>query len=293
MKTQRSNLPRLSCAARSGHGDPNHSAAGIYHSAHENTEVGDGDACDEVAKKLTSDLAAPDGIIPVVNLNALGREQESKPEAERLLVVLLAVRNEAEYRIEGILSGADDYVPTQPELDLLKARIRSLLESGHELKETVSGQEISIESGFTVAPPDAPILSKAVKMVEEHMMDEDFSVDRFSQLMGMSRSTLKRKLKSLSRLSPQPFVQQLRMKRAARLLAAGGISVSETARMVGFYDLSHFGRVFKSHFSCTPSQYAQKGPARSKADESTADGSPNSWPPHSFGPNQNILGLCL
>jgi AraC-like DNA-binding protein len=111
---------------------------------------------------------------------------------------------------------------------------------------------------ITVTPTDERIFTKAIKLVEDNLMEEEFDVERFAQLMGMSRSTLKRKLNAVTGLSPQPFIQQIKLKRAAQLLASGGVTVSEAARMVGFNDLSYFGSVFKKEFGCTPSLYARK-----------------------------------
>jgi AraC-like DNA-binding protein len=293
LNTQRIKSPHVPRAARAGHGDRVKSVARNHPAIPDVTDAGDGKVWSQAAQKLNPDLIVSEGMNPREYGHGSGKKPAEEPEATRLLVVLLTVRNPTEYRIEGILSGAENYIPTEPDLNQLKARIKHLIESGQGLKDECARHQVLADTEWTVAPSDGHIVTKAIKVVEEHMIDEDFSVDRFSQLMGMSRSTLKRKLKALTGLSPQPFVQQLRLQRAARLLGAGGITISETARLVGFYDLSHFGRVFKSHWSCTPSQYAKKRPARPTAHEPAAKESLNPWPAHIFGPNLNVFGLCL
>jgi len=256
-------------------------------------EAGGGKVWSQIAKKVYPEPIVSDGRSPPANRNVSGKRLEDEPEAPRLLVVLLTVHNPDEYRVEGIFSGAVDFLSAQSELNHLKAQIKNLIESRSGLKDAFAGQEVPADTRFTLSPLDARILTKAIKVVEEHMIDEDFGVDRFSQLMGMSRSTLKRKLKPLTGQSPQPFVQQLRLKRAARLLVAGGVSVSETARMVGFYDLSHFGRVFKNHFGCTPSSYGQKVKASVPVDESAHNGGLGTGQRHHFEPNPGPFAHCV
>lgn len=292
MNTPRIIAPRLRRGARLEPGDRNQLPAPKGHSISAVVGAGDGKDWSQLAQKLKPKQSVSGGTVPGGKAHGPGK-LEDETEAARILVVLLTVQNQDEYRIEGILSGADNYIPDQPDLIHLKARIKSLLESRHRLKNGVSTTQAPADTAFTVTAPDGPNLTKAIKVVEEHMIDEDFSVERFSQLMGMSRSTLKRKLKALTGLSPQPFVQQLRLKRAARLLAAGGISISETARMVGFYDLSHFGRVFKNHFECTPSQYGQMVKASNPGPEPAENGYLGAWSGHAFEPNPSVLGRCL
>jgi signal transduction histidine kinase/DNA-binding response OmpR family regulator len=220
-------------------------------------EAGDGEAGFELAQKLNPDLVVSDVMMPRMNGNELCEKLKTSPETSHIPVVLLTARSSSEHRLEGIRSGADDYIPKPLDMKHLTARIENLLESRRELKRKFAKQLVIEATDITVTPTDERIIAKAIKTVEDSMMDEDFNVDRFARLMGMSRSTLKRKLNAVTGLSPQPFIQQLRLKRAAKLLSSGGISVSEVARMVGFYDLSYFGSVFKKEFGSTPSHYAQ------------------------------------
>ena len=194
----------------------------------------------------------------MMNGNELCEKLKTTSETSHIPVVLLTARSSVEHRIEGIRSGADAYISKPLDLKHLRVRIENLLESRRELKRKFAKQLVIEATEITVTPTDERIIARAIKAVEDSMMDEDFNVEKFARLMGMSRSTLKRKLNAVTGLTPQPFIQQLRLKRAAKLLASRGITVSEVARMVGFYDLSYFGSVFKKEFGCTPSQYAQQ-----------------------------------
>ena len=228
-------------------------------------EAANGDVGFRLAQELNPDLLISDVMMPGMNGYELCEKLKTTAETSHIPVVLLTARSSAEHRIEGIRSGADAYIPKPLDLKHLKARIENLLESRRELKKKFAKQLVIEATEITVTPTDERILNKAIKVVEDSIMDEDFNVDRFAQLMGMSRSTLKRKLNAVTGLSPQPFIQQLRLKRAAKVLASGGVSVSEVARMVGFYDLSYFGSVFKKEFGCSPSHYAQQKKSEDKS----------------------------
>jgi AraC-like DNA-binding protein len=203
-------------------------------------------------------------MMPGMNGNELCEKLKTTAETSHIPVVLLTARSSAEHRLEGIRAGADDYIPKPLDLKHLTARIENLLQSRRELRMKFAKQLVIEATEITVTPTDERIFTKAIKVVEDNMMDEEFGVERFAQLMGMGRSTLQRKLNAVTGLSPQPFIQQIRLKRAAQLLASGGVSVSEAARMAGFYDLSYFSSVFKKQFGCTPSHYAQQKKAGGK-----------------------------
>jgi AraC-like DNA-binding protein len=74
----------------------------------------------------------------------------------------------------------------------------------------------------------------------------------------MSRSVFFNKLKSLTGLSPIEFIRDLRMKRAAELLASGQYLVKEVSYMVGISDTKYFGKCFKAKFGVTPQGYKQR-----------------------------------
>ena len=118
-------------------------------------------------------------------------------------------------------------------------------------------------SDVTVTPVDEMILKKAIQIVEENMIEEDFDVNQFSKLMGMSSSSLLRKLKAIVGLTPLNFIQDMRLKRAASMLEQGGISVSDAAASVGIYNMSYFSKVFRNKFGVAPSEY--KSPVQKAA----------------------------
>ena len=90
---------------------------------------------------------------------------------------------------------------------------------------------------------------------KEEISNEDFSVESFSSRMAMSSSMLYRKMKALTGLSPNRFIVDVRLKRAAQLLESQAYTISEVAYKVGFSDMHYFSTCFKRMFGMTPSEY--------------------------------------
>ena len=123
--------------------------------------------------------------------------------------------------------GADAYITKPFDTKILKTKIENLIESRKQLKEKYSKSFALEPSDISITSVDEKFFHKAVRIVEEHMADPDYSVDLFSKEIGMSRSHLHRKFVGLAGVSPSGFIRTLRMKRAAQLLTKGQLTVSE------------------------------------------------------------------
>ncbi len=101
-------------------------------------------------------------------------------------------------------------------------------------------------------------LRKAMQIVEDNISNPEFNVNMMSREIGVSRAALYRKLKAHTNQSVNVFVRNIRLKRAAQLLAQNTVSISEVAYMVGYNDVQYFRKCFIKHFNATPSQYIDK-----------------------------------
>jgi AraC-like DNA-binding protein len=96
-----------------------------------------------------------------------------------------------------------------------------------------------------------------VKIVEEKISDDTFDFDQFAMDMATSKSTLHRKLKSLTGLSPGEFIRNVRLKHAVQMLNNNVGNISEIAFAVGFNDPKYFSRCFKIEFGMTPKEFQE------------------------------------
>ena len=102
---------------------------------------------------------------------------------------------------------------------------------------------------------DRLLTEKAVKVVEAHLREPDFDVQKLAEGMNMSRSTLSRKLKAATGDTPLDFIRRIKMKHACRMLEDPGRNVSEVAADLGFQNRKYFTACFKEEFGMTPSEY--------------------------------------
>jgi AraC-like DNA-binding protein len=131
-------------------------------------------------------------------------------------------------------------------------------ETVHKYKATlVTEPQESLESH------DQKLLKKAISVVENHMTDPQFGVEKMAQEMNMSRTNLHRKIKSITGFPPSELIRSIRLRKAARLILNKVDSVSQIAILVGFDDYSHFSKAFKKHFGVSPTSYEEQRPASS------------------------------
>lgn len=216
-------------------------------------EAENGQAGLDLALKAMPDLIVTDVMMPVMDGVEFCRQIKTDEKISHIPVIMLTARGSLEHQLDGLETGADDYVTKPFSAPLLTARIHNLLESRQRLRERF-GREISIEpSAITVTSADDLFLQRAIGLVEDSMGDVDFCVKEFAKKMGMDRNTLRLKLKALVDQSPQAFIRILRLKRAKQLLEQGSDPVAEVAFQVGFMEPTNFSRSFKTQFGISPS----------------------------------------
>lgn len=107
-----------------------------------------------------------------------------------------------------------------------------------------------------VVIPEAEVFYEQVRhAVEQHLSDTHFTVEALAGEVCLTKSTLTRKLRAATGMSPAELVRYLRLQHAAQLLAGCIGRVAEVAEAVGYRDVDHFSRLFRKHFGVPPSEY--------------------------------------
>ncbi|HUV64699.1 MAG TPA: ATP-binding protein [Sedimentisphaerales bacterium] len=209
----------------------------------------------ELARRHLPDLIISDVMMPEMDGIEFCRTLKYDENTSHIPVILLTAKGSEAAQVEGLETGADDYVVKPFSQAVLLARIANLLESRRRLQDRFQKDLVVQPQTITSNPVDERFLNRALEIVETHQADYEFDVDIFATCMHMSRSTLYRKTKALTGQSPSLFIRSVRLKHAAVLLKTGQYNVSEVAYQVGFLDMSYFGACFKEQFHCSPSQY--------------------------------------
>jgi transcriptional regulator GlxA family with amidase domain len=138
---------------------------------------------------------------------------------------------------------------------LLEVRVWNLLEQRQKLRMRYR-KEITLQpTNLTITAPDEAFLEKIMSHIETNISEPDLNVEDLAERVFMNRTTLYRKIKSLTGQTAVEFIRTIRLKRAAQLLKSNAYNVNEVAYMTGFTDLGYFRRCFKEQFKETPTEY--------------------------------------
>ena len=219
-------------------------------------EAENGESGYQTALKKIPNLVVSDVMMPGKDGFELCRELKSSERTSHIPVVLLTARTGQEDRLEGLETGADDYLTKPFDALELTVRAKNLIEQRQRLRERF-GREMTVQpKDITVTSIDEEFLQRAINIVEENISKSDFDIDQFCREMAMSRSTLNRKLRALTDFSTNGFIRTLRLKRASQLLQEKNATVVEIAYEVGFNNPSYFAECFRTQFGASPSEYA-------------------------------------
>ncbi|RMD98959.1 MAG: DNA-binding response regulator, partial [Calditrichaeota bacterium] len=218
-------------------------------------EAENGQSGYQVACKKTPDLIVSDVMMPEMDGYALCEKLKTDQRTSHIPVILLTARAGQEDKLEGLEIGADDYLTKPFDARELNIRVKNLIEQRQRLRERFS-REITVQpKEITVTSIDEKLLQRAIDIVEENMSNSEFDIDQFCRAIGMSRSTLNRKLRALTGLSTNGFIRTLRLKRASLLLQKKSATIVEIAYEVGFNNPSYFAECFRQQFGKSPSEY--------------------------------------
>ena len=204
------------------------------------------------------DVVVTDVMMPVMDGIELCRAIKSDASLCHVPVVMLTARTTVDDRIEGLDSGADAYVDKPFEMDYLTAQIDNLVENMSRLFKSFRHTP-DLEMGeVPLNKMDEAFLEKATQVVLSHIEDNEYNIDNMADDMNMSRSSLHRKVKGVTGMTPGEFIRAIKLKKAAELLREGGLRVNEVCSLVGMRSLSYFSKSFQKMFGVLPKDFARK-----------------------------------
>lgn len=212
----------------------------------------------EAAKSGNPDLIICDIMMPEMDGLELTAILKNEFHTSHIPVILLTARSLEEQKIEGIETGADDYVTKPFNMRYLQTRIANMLYQRRQLRERYSHDPDTGTQELTRSAADEQFLSKLISLIEENMSDPEFSVDTLLRNFSFGRTVFYKKMKGITGYSPKDFVRIVRMRKAGMLLKDRELTVAEAAYEVGFNDPEYFSRLFKKHFGEKPSEYQKK-----------------------------------
>lgn len=247
-------------------------------------DVPDGQAALSYLSNEYPDLILSDVMMPGIQGDELCRLVKDNPNTSGIPFILLTAKVNYDAEVEGLKKGADDYIPKPFSTEILKLKVKGLIENrnrqrnffmrqaieqvesnkrytgNEESQEIIENQEVkdnkSGESLISMSEGDRQFIRLATQLIIENMSDTDFNINILCREMAMSRTLFFSRLKSLTGKGPQEFIRIVRLQKAAELLKDGK-NVTEVAADTGFVNTKYFSSLFKKQFGVQPSRYSE------------------------------------
>lgn len=214
----------------------------------------------ERAAEMMPDLIISDVMMPLMDGTQLCTELKSNPLTSHIPIILLTARTAQEYELEGLLAGADAYITKPFAIDLLKARICTILDARRAMQARFS-QEIKLaDFDISITSIDQIFLERAVDIIKTRMSDFEFGPAQLAEELHMNERSVQKKIKAITGETPSKLIRLMRLKCAKKLLeeATPDLQVAEIASAVGMIDVNYFGQAFKKQFGTPPSALMAK-----------------------------------
>jgi signal transduction histidine kinase/ligand-binding sensor domain-containing protein/DNA-binding response OmpR family regulator len=229
-------------------------------------EAANGEQGVRKAEQIIPDLIISDLMMPTMGGNELTRRIKNDERTSHIPIILLTAKSEQESKLEGLETGADDYLTKPFDTKELRIRINNLISMRRKLQERYSKADFvpvknaeenlsrSVEAkAEKLSDLDEKFMSKVMEVIESHIAEEEFSIEEFDKEIGMGRVQIYRKVKALTGKSPSRYIRSIRLSRAKQLIEENKGNISEIAYSVGFSSPQYFTRCFKEEFGFPPS----------------------------------------
>lgn len=215
-----------------------------------------------IVKEMMPNLIISDIMMPEMRGDELCQILKKDIETSHIPIILLTALSTDKNIIEGLQSGADEYIVKPFNIGILRATIANLLANRALLRRKYANLELNdknedIPCANCNNDLDREFIATVKKIVDDNMDNPGFNVDTLCSLMNMSRTSFYNKIKALTDQAPADYIRLIKLKYAAQLLEEQRYTITEIAERTGFNDAKYFREVFKKHFNVSPSQYAK------------------------------------
>ncbi|MCP4216352.1 MAG: response regulator [bacterium] len=218
-------------------------------------ESADGKDAVAKAKEFIPDLIVSDIMMPEPDGYQLCRTLKTDIKTCHIPIILLTAKASEDSIVQGLETGADDYITKPFSTDMLCARIKNLIQLRRQLQLKIQREKMLLPSNISISSQDDQFLSEFQEIINYNLGDQEFNVEILCGKLLISRNTLFRKIKALTGETPNQFIQSYRLERGAQMLRENFGNVTEVAFAVGFSSSQYFSSCFKEKFHQSPKSY--------------------------------------
>jgi len=212
----------------------------------------------KLTESFFPDIIISDVMMPEMNGVEFCRKVKSKLATSHIPVVLLTAKSTDDELYEGLESGADAYVTKPFNIDVLKLRIKKLIETRNQLKKRFTNALSNDNYKVEISGSDKRLLKKLDDYIAKNILNTELSIEGISEEIGISRSHFHKKMKALTGCSPSEYVRNYRLKKSLDLLKQNKYSIEEVSFSVGFSSPSYFSRSFTKFYGKSPKKYLEQ-----------------------------------
>jgi DNA-binding response OmpR family regulator len=209
----------------------------------------------QIVKNNMPALIVSDVMMDKMNGYELCKRIKSQEETRHIPVILLTARNSSQDHLEGLATGADEYLAKPLNAHQLKLRINNLIATYKNVRQRYENKLIGDIEHLELTDNHKEFVRKVADVLEKNITNKDINIDLFAQELGVSRTLLYERIKKATGESLGIFIKTSRLKYAAKLLLENHYNTAELAYQVGFSDPKYFSKCFRKQFGMTPKEF--------------------------------------
>lgn len=213
----------------------------------------------QLIRSHTPDIIVSDVMMPRMNGYELCKSIKEDITISHIPIILLTARDDQQSQLSGYKNGADAYLTKPFEIEMLMEIIRNRLKNRESTKKRyLNAGVIPAPEESTFSQADETFLLKLNKIIQENLDNSSLDIAFICKEIGMSRASLYNKLKALTDMGANDYINKFRMEKAIAYITGTDMTFTEIAEKVGFTTSRYFSTAFKQYTGETPTQYKEK-----------------------------------
>lgn len=209
----------------------------------------------EIAQKELPDIIISDILMPEMDGKEFCTRIKKDIHTCHIPFIILTALTSESYQIEGLTTGADDYLTKPFNPSILLYKVNNILQSRKLISRRSDTMQALQPEQHLTEDKDREFLLQLISIIKANMANSKLKIDDLGRELGMSHTPFYKKIKELTSQTPNDFLKQIRLEQARKLLCESKLSVSEVAYQTGFSSPKYFQECFKKHFGENPREY--------------------------------------
>ena len=212
----------------------------------------------DISRREQPSLIISDIMMPGMDGYEFCRQVKDDITISHIPVILLTARTDENSVKFGYKQGADFYMSKPFDMDFLQTIICNLIGNRERKRQSFSEATPSATpQEATISQRDESFLIKLNELIRNNLETEDISIEFLTDHMAMSRASLYNKVKVLTGLGVNDYINRIRIEKAVELLTYTDKTINDIASEVGFTYPRYFSTLFKKIKGVTPTQFKE------------------------------------